>query len=221
MLKKTTIIILLLLLLPACFSVQEKVIRAEWVKSGTKIELINPQIVMDNRMTPVKDGIYLIKLKDSSGKTLYQLKTFQPVNISPPPMDYTSEQIEEWFKVHENNYSAPVFLPYLEGVEKMTLEHGISILAELDLSVLCNKDGYCDKTENNLSCPGDCPLETEDEYCLADKDGVCDPDCMAGIDPDCGKDVVEPEPEQDFVMLILLAAIVIVIVLIFLSRWKK
>jgi hypothetical protein len=50
--------------------------------------------------------------------------------------------------------------------------------------VLCG-DGICDETENYANCPNECPSGGKDNYCDAIKDGLCDPDCLQGLDPDC------------------------------------
>lgn len=50
----------------------------------------------------------------------------------------------------------------------------------------CDNDGVCEtSSESSLSCPKDCPLDKPDGICVALSDGLCDPDCIAGADPDC------------------------------------
>lgn len=40
--------------------------------------------------------------------------------------------------------------------------------------------------ENYFTCPEDCPSGGEDNYCDKIAEGICDPDCKPGVDPDCG-----------------------------------
>ncbi len=49
----------------------------------------------------------------------------------------------------------------------------------------CNRNGLCDASENQLSCPQDCPSGSPDRYCDGAQDAVCDPDCGRNQDPDC------------------------------------
>ncbi len=48
-------------------------------------------------------------------------------------------------------------------------------------------DGVCGIPENYSSCPQDCRSGSEDGYCDAVKDGICDPDCVKGEDADCAE----------------------------------
>jgi len=45
-------------------------------------------------------------------------------------------------------------------------------------------DGTCGMPENYGSCPQDCPSGGIDDYCDKVKDGIVDPDCEEGEDPD-------------------------------------
>ena len=56
------------------------------------------------------------------------------------------------------------------------------------ITVLCNPDGNCDKDENHLFCPEDCTIGLKDDNCDAVEDGINDPDCAYGIDPDYNPD---------------------------------
>jgi rhodanese-related sulfurtransferase len=46
-------------------------------------------------------------------------------------------------------------------------------------------DGDCGAHENYFTCPEDCPSGAADYYCDGVSDGICDPDCTVGTDPDC------------------------------------
>lgn len=63
---------------------------------------------------------------------------------------------------------------------------------------LCNLNGICEEYESYLSCPTDCPLNKKDGVCIKEKDGVCDPDCLLGIDLDC---IEEKQKEKQKICL--------------------
>ncbi|MDY7078848.1 MAG: NosD domain-containing protein [Chloroflexota bacterium] len=52
------------------------------------------------------------------------------------------------------------------------------------VKVVCNPNGTCDPGETNIFCPNDCSTGIEDDYCDMAWDGINDPDCAGGVDPD-------------------------------------
>lgn len=50
--------------------------------------------------------------------------------------------------------------------------------------VQCRPDGVCGEGENNVFCPEDCKSGAGDDSCDGVADGVVDPDCVRGADPD-------------------------------------
>lgn len=75
-------------------------------------------------------------------------------------------------------------LPFFKNLRWIELQHNETVLFKEKVD-LCDKNFICQGYENYLSCPLDCPLAASDEYCVNKKDGVCDPDCLTGADPDC------------------------------------
>jgi hypothetical protein len=63
------------------------------------------------------------------------------------------------------------------------------------INVQCQVDGVCQASdgENHLTCPDDCVSGNADNICEAIEDGVVDPDCEAGYDPD---EAMLTEPTQ-------------------------
>ena len=53
------------------------------------------------------------------------------------------------------------------------------------VKVVCNPNGTCDPGETYIFCPDDCTTGIQDDYCDMVSDGVNDPDCVYGVDPDC------------------------------------
>lgn len=81
-------------------------------------------------------------------------------------------------------------------------------------------DGTCGFPENYLTCPEDCPSGSVDEYCDGVKDGICDPDCELGEDPDCQA----PGPTLGFWLTIVVVVVilaVVAVVAVVLRRRKK
>ena len=52
------------------------------------------------------------------------------------------------------------------------------------VKVVCNPNGVCDRGENYIFCPQDCGTGIQDDFCDMVADGINDPDCEYGIDPD-------------------------------------
>jgi len=50
--------------------------------------------------------------------------------------------------------------------------------------VKCKPDGVCGPGENYVFCPGDCKTGARDDTCDGVEDGIRDPDCVQGADPD-------------------------------------
>jgi hypothetical protein len=69
-------------------------------------------------------------------------------------------------------------------MKKLEIFHGDRLIYTKDLD-FCNGNGVCDTTETYQTCKKDCPLDKKDGVCMAAADKTCDPDCSAGVDPDC------------------------------------
>lgn len=86
--------------------------------------------------------------------------------------------------IRYDSASVSLKLPYLEQAKTMEIyDQGRKVFAkELDF---CNNNGVCDTSETTETCIKDCPAGTKDRLCDNKADGICDPDCFAGVDPDC------------------------------------
>lgn len=220
--KKTSIVIILLYLLaiPVTALEPERVVYASINWENGKHEIAGTRVIIDYPTETNPNGNYLVKLIDSSNKTLYQLKVLKPVNITPAPPDMNIGEKKKFYEKKGLSEEMSVFLPYLKEAKYLSFEHGTKVLARANLIKLCNENGKCEEPENYLSCPEDCSIKKEDRYCLAEKDGTCDPDCMEGIDPDCKEE--KPKPEKlDWVGIGIIAAIIGVVLVILLSKRKK
>jgi len=93
---------------------------------------------------------------------------------------------------HENTVSCPEDCPTDEkdGMCMGLISDGICdpdcpTVKDPDCMVLYCGDKGCNRWENSISCPEDCPVEVSDGYCAGVKDGICDPDCNMTSDEDC------------------------------------
>lgn len=222
--------LLMAILLICCILVQAEqptktlFFRVLWEDGHYKIDEL--RTVMDYPLETDENGNYLVKLVDEKGITLYQHKT-KKFNMELMPSrepelgEMTEGEIVIDFDELYGTKKGQMFfiLPYLKEAKTLTFEHGTNILAKADLSILCNYNGKCEETENYLSCPEDCSLSEKDNYCLAYKDGTCDPDCIEGIDPDCGE---EKKPSGfDLIGITIIAGITLILLLILLSKKRK
>ena len=117
-------------------------------------------------------------------------------------------------------------LPYLGNFGRFEVGNGNKVLLSYDLQGLCNGNGYCDKFENTLSCPADCPIKDSDGICLPENDGICDPDCLGSIDTDCVRKVTLPAavPEkasQGITLSLFALAFSLLFIIYLLTREKK
>ena len=73
---------------------------------------------------------------------------------------------------------------YCDGLDDLLCDPDCEIGEDVDCKDKCG-DGICSEVESYLSCKLDCPAGGRDGFCAFLDDGVCDPDCTAGEDPDC------------------------------------
>ena len=232
-------LVLVLVLLLAAQAVQAKelvptiMFSVESEEGNTSIE--SARVLVDYLSDAEPMGEHALKLKNSEGQTLYQLRVYL-VGFSFPPygLETTDYNMDEYYENAEKNFTKTYWVPYMENAEYAVIEGEEGEIARFDLGVLCNANGACDESETFLSCEQDCPLDKKDNYCLPLTDEICDPDCAKGIDPDCETAQAtptpaftitpEPTPEEgtgiDLIGIGLLLAVAIVALAVF-FKWKK
>lgn len=229
------VIIMMLVLASQCFAqtIDKAVVFTLSWKDG-KYKISDVRVVLGKAPEACYKGEYLLKLKNKEGKTLYQT-TVRKLNIKLEPSKIPN--IDDLYITDENilalDYDPLIgakegmmflMVPYVEEAKYLSFQHDKTVLAEYDLSELCNNNGICEETENYLSCKSDCKLNEKDGYCLHLKDSVCDPDCAEGLDIDCaqieGKEGEKPRlklPEEK--LLYFFGAFIILVLAIYI--WKK
>ncbi len=69
----------------------------------------------------------------------------------------------------------------------------VTALMDLDFSESECGDGICGVGEDHATCPKDCVYSVENPLCCSPKTGICDEECLAGIET--GPDETLPQPE--------------------------
>jgi hypothetical protein len=102
------------------------------------------------------------------------------------PFDYNGPVYlgVDYSEVKEESFSLSYRIPYEPGMENLVLLYKGREIFSKPLN-FCNQDEKCDTTETYHTCPQDCPLNRPDKICIDRNEGICDPDCLEGVDPDC------------------------------------
>jgi len=111
---------------------------------------------------------YTLKVKTADETALWDIPlavnfvVLDPlVNVSPTP--------------------AMVTLPYVSDYKELEVYRGDRKIFTAKLDFLCNNDTQCSAGENQVSCPGDCPVGSRDGFCgvmdVMDNQ-QCDSDCL-------------------------------------------
>lgn len=103
-----------------------------------------------------------------------------------------------YFNISENRgYS--IHVPYMKDAARIEIYNQLnSKVMELDVSSFADTcgNGICENHESFESCTKDCMSGSNDDFCDEIEDGICDPDCSAKTDADCG--FSEPRENESF-----------------------
>ena len=101
-------------------------------------------------------------------------------------------------------------LEYNGDADRLLIKHEDKVIFQKKLprKTQCNDDATCSAFENAFSCSPECSASSQDAYCTAYSDGVCDPDCGVSEDSDCksdagGGDTARPCCTPSFVLILL------------------
>jgi len=100
--------------------------------------------------------------------------------------DYNGPVYEniDYTKIKFGNFPFHYKIPCTHSMHKLVLYHKDKVIFSKILN-FCNNNRVCDATETYQTCPNDCPLDKKDKICIDRAEGICDPDCLKGVDPDC------------------------------------
>lgn len=126
-----------------------------------------------------KGKAYKLAVFDQSGKMIWS----QAFNIY---FDYNGPVYEDidYSNIKFISFPFSYRIPYKRDMFKLKLFHWDRVIFSKILN-FCNRNYECDTTETYLTCPMDCPLDEKDKICITRNEGICDPDCIKGVDPDC------------------------------------
>ncbi|MCX6802466.1 MAG: hypothetical protein NT067_05150 [Candidatus Diapherotrites archaeon] len=181
-------VFLLLLLLSASAAALEQrpVIMARVSVIGGEVKVDEIGVVFSGSESEPGNE-YIASVLDTDMRTIYQTQFSFREMVPRMPENISEEEMDDYYDKTQGRLEANLILPYSEEAAILAVgKDWNKPIAFIDLkSRLCNSDGKCDSTENYLSCPADCPMGEEDNYCLPYSDSICDPDCVAGLDKDC------------------------------------
>ena len=152
----------------------------------------NSVLLRDGRptMKPSESGDYHLMAVDSEGNPLWEA-LFDLYYTYEGPETGGGDTSGVKYDVREVSYRIPY---YPQMAEVRLYKKGEKVYSrKLDFCVV---DGVCGVTETAETCPKDCRPDRKDKVCNAKADGVCDPDCLPGVDPDCkGKKAAAQKPQ--------------------------
>lgn len=135
---------------------------------SVKLDSINPQVSIP--VDKAAEGNFRFIVYDRDGITLYETARNARFFYNDISVNVSSISHSELIPYDERIAGIRV---YFEG--KLALDQKLT---------LCNHDNACDDFESQFSCT-DCQAEKPDRLCMPEQNGMCDPDCLEGYDPDC------------------------------------
>ncbi|MEM4598074.1 MAG: hypothetical protein QW400_00065 [Candidatus Diapherotrites archaeon] len=194
MVTKTTLLIFILLafFLAGAYSDETKVISASiyYDINFLNVELVEIKAIYGYVSVEEFPGNATLFLLAGDGQELYKGRFgfIEPILVvSPPRADINYNANAGTGVIYPNDTIKQIFLPYFEDAAKIRIVFDINKEIVFDIKErLCNRNGICDKEESTISC-SDCKPNEKDGVCVAHNDGVCDPDCLIGVDSDCLK----------------------------------
>ncbi|MFH1234407.1 MAG: hypothetical protein V1493_02240 [Candidatus Diapherotrites archaeon] len=192
---------------------------------SARISIIGGEVKVDEIRVVFSDSSsepgneYIAQILGTDMQAIYQAKFSFREMVVRMPETISEEQVDDYYDKTQGALEAQLFLPYFKEAAILAVgKDGNKPIAFIDLKTrLCNGDGMCGSSENYLSCPADCPLDKEDNYCLPEGDGICDPDCVEGLDKDCGagmQAVAEPKGFSFLELYLIITAIAALAIII-------
>lgn len=182
----------------------EKVLLADFTISSNDSVSLNNMMIVEGKTTAWTEGNYKIQILDSSNNIISS--QLLPIEFFISGFGEMNTTVVE---ARFSNY---------ENAKKMQLLKDNKTIFETTIA-LCNNNKVCDKYENFLSCPTDCPSGSSDGYCDHQKDGKCDPDCATEADEDCLQ--INLFAVQNMTYIIAGIGIVVAILIVFLLKRRK
>ncbi|MEK6933132.1 MAG: hypothetical protein AABW56_05065 [Nanoarchaeota archaeon] len=212
---KIIFLLLLLLILPLVNAQELQVIK-EASNSITQNEILEVKIIVNNlyseqRMIEVREvipqGATLIdpSMPDNyeyNNGILTEVLSWQ-INLKPKEVIYMT------YSIKTDGLGEYGLRPTIVTDKK---DNKVYLSNAIQFSVYCFSNNICEINENNLNCPFDCKIQSNDNLCDYKLDDVCDEDCKE--DPDC-KFYSNP-----FFTVLVIILLIIIILYLFLTKKK-
>ncbi len=184
----------------------------------TRGVIVRPGFAPDRKVQP--ETGYKVEVLYFDNKVLESFKFSIPLTLHTDRIDpETGEWAGEVIQLNETDFSLSI--NYFENGKTINIydENDKKVL-EIDVSSFANLtkfcgDGICQPHENYKTCRRDCPPGGKDRSCDAVEDGICDPDCSPGKDPDCA------EESNFWILPLLVIAVVIVLGIVYYKKSKQ
>jgi len=165
--------LLVVLMVSALVSAEQIIDISMTVQQDGNASLDEIKLVEGRPTFYIKPGEYSLILTGSSGKIIKRTDlSLDYIIYSDPP-------------IRINTSFLKLKIPYSPEMKQLKFYKKDRLLLSAEIN-FCNSNGKCETEQESFqTCPKDCPLESKDEMCLGLADGVCDPDCASGVDPDC------------------------------------
>jgi hypothetical protein len=182
--KKTLVLLAALTLLASSYTNADAVLSMYFVfYKNDSVELKQMKVIEGQESITMPPGEYrFVTTGEKDSYVIYsESRTISFISMSDPPKE-------------EDKAAVLMRMPYTKDMKNLKIYKGSKLLLSKSLDI-CNSNGICDTaSETYLNCPQDCPLDKPDGWCTQMSDGICDPDCVSGLDPDCNsKPVKYPE----------------------------
>jgi hypothetical protein len=169
-----------------------------------------------------KETVYV----PSSGRYIFSIELLSENNELIDKFDLGESFLSDGGIFDQTNKNFVISYDETARYLKISYENQQKLLLDIP-SLLCNKNNFCDSTENYYSCQEDCSLSNSDGSCISVEDGICDPDCV--FDEDCSNS--QNNQQENFLkknltllfigILSITILILVIVIIVVVSKKKK
>ena len=210
--NRTLLTAIMMLLCSFSFLAAESIVEFDFlIAQNDSVALYNARTLLGTPDQKTNDSDYQLHIYGENKNLL--------VETNLPVYFVLLDPMEEVFETYTS-----VQLPYSRHYTTVGILHDKNEIYKQDISFLCNEDQICERNENYVSCPADCPSGGQDGLCDRKSDGRCDSDCSKG-DEDCKMNWTDnnlDKRKNNIIFgLIILCAGTVLFILHLISKTKK